>query len=202
MEKIAQGAEAVIYRDEDRIVKVRLPKKYRIKQLDDKLIKYRTRREIKILTDMRENGIPVPRVMNSGKKNLEDKDRKIEMEFIEGKKVLDVLNSSNCESICHKIGKYVAEMHELNIIHGDLTTSNMIFKDGKVYFIDFGLGRHSNKIEDKAIDLIVFERCLRSSHIKLFECCWKNFLSGYKKYDKFLEIMNRIEKINKRRRYT
>jgi len=202
MKKIAQGAEAIIYREKDKIIKLRIPKKYRIKKLDEKLRKYRNRRESKILSDMRRIKVNVPEIIHSGN----DDDYKISMKFIDGKKIAEILNRKNCENICKNIGIQISKIHEFGVVHGDLTTSNMILnknKNGnKIYFIDFGLGKYSKKIEDRAVDLVVFKECLKSAHTKIFERCWKSFLNGYKNYSKFNDVMKRIETIEKRRRYT
>ena len=51
-----------------------------------------------------------------------------------------------------------------------------ILKNGKVYFIDFGLGFFSNKTEDKAVDLHLLKQALESKHYQIFE----NDISIYK----------------------
>ena len=61
-----------------------------------------------------------------------------------------------------KIGRIIGNLHLNEIIHGDLTTSNILIvkedNDLKIYFIDFGLSIVSNHLEDKAVDLYVLER--------------------------------------------
>ena len=49
MKIIKQAAEAIIYKNNDRVIKERISKGYRIKYIDDKLRKFRTRREAKLL---------------------------------------------------------------------------------------------------------------------------------------------------------
>ena len=127
MKLIAEGAEAKIYLENDLIIKERIPKDYRIKTIDDSLRKSRTRKELKIL-DKASNIINVPKLHSSSS----EKDFKIVMEFIDGKKLAESLDSFSDKervSICHEVGKQAAIMHNNNIIHGDLTTSNMILKD-------------------------------------------------------------------------
>ncbi len=172
MKEIARGAEAVIYLDNDRIIKVRTPKEYRIKALDDSLRKSRIRREAKILERI---SVPHPRLIN-----YSEKDMKIEMEYINGDKVRDVFKTS----LGKKIGEYVAKMHNENIIHGDLTTSNMMFKDKEIYFIDFGLSYFSAKVEDKAVDLHLLKEALESKHYKVADKAFKEVLKGYKKFSR------------------
>ena len=67
------------------------------------------------------------------------------------------------------IGESVARIHQKDIIHGDLTTSNMIFKNEKVFFIDFGLGYISRKIEDKAVDIHLLKQALEAKHFHTLE---------------------------------
>jgi len=90
-------------------------------------------------------------------------------------------------------------LHDANIIHGDLTTSNMILKDGKLFLIDFGLGFYSDKVEHKAVDLFLLKQALESKHpnIPVFE----HVLSSYQANQKEL-ILKRLDDVSKRRRYT
>ena len=92
-------------------------------------------------------------------------------------------------------------MHQQGIIHGDLTTSNMILseKDKKVYFIDFGLAFHSIKTEDKAVDIHLLKEALQSKHFLIANEIWKEFVRVYGKQNK--EVLERLEKVEKRGRY-
>jgi TP53 regulating kinase-like protein len=72
------------------------------------------------------------------------------------------------------LAKLIYRVHDLGtifvtegVIHGDLTTSNMIYKDGQIYLIDFGLSYVKNSIEDRAVDLYVLERAFISTHPQL-----------------------------------
>ena len=92
-------------------------------------------------------------------------------------------------------------MHNNNIIHGDLTTSNMILEN-EIYFIDFGLSFFSDKTEDKAVDLHLLRHALESKHHKIFEKSFKAVLNGYKsKCRKYNETIKRLEKVESRGRY-
>jgi Kae1-associated kinase Bud32 len=99
------------------------------------------------------------------------------------------------------IGKNLSIMHDLNIIHGDLTTSNMILtKDKKLYFIDFGLSFNSSRIEDKAVDIHLFKQALESKHFRVNDKAYKYFLQGYNPKDK-KEILERLAIAETRGRY-
>ncbi|MEM2131524.1 MAG: KEOPS complex kinase/ATPase Bud32 [Candidatus Woesearchaeota archaeon] len=202
---ISRGAEAEIYLDidekthEKKIIKKRIQKSYRIKEIDESLRKFRTKRESKILEKL---NIPKPKLLK-----LNEKEATIEIEFIEGKKIRDILEKSNEKNITFElskeIGKLIAQMHNQNIIHGDLTTSNMIYneKEKKIYFIDFGLSFFSEKIEDKAVDLHLLKQALESKHSKIYEKAFNLILNEYKKKAKKAnEIINRVKQVELRGR--
>jgi len=197
-QKIAQGAEAVIWLKDGKIVKERVKKLYRHPKIDERIRKKTTRFEARLLEKAAEE-IPVPKVLKSC-----DKAMVIEMEFIEGKKLRDLVSSMTPEErkgIFRRVGKKIAKLHNKNIIHGDLTTSNMIVKE-KIYFIDFGLGFISEKIEDKAVDIHLLHRALESKHHEHFQELFDAAMKGYKGEIKdFDKISERLEKVRLRGRY-
>ncbi len=196
MEIIAKGAEAAIYRIGDGIVKERISKGYRLQEIDESLRKKRTRSEARLMREARRAGILVPQI------TAEDK-YKIEMEFIDGNKAMDELDWGNMIKICRLIGESIGKMHSFNIIHGDLTTSNMIVKEGKLYFIDFGLGFQSSRIEDKAVDLRLLKQALQSTHHEIAEKAWKIILKAYQNNcSDASEVIRTLDKIQKRGRYS
>ena len=192
MKLIGKGAEAEIYLDEDKVIKKRISKSYRIKEIDIPLRKTRTRRESKILKKLPKE-IPAPELIE-----MNDEDMKIEMSYIKGEKVRDVLDDNL--KMCKEIGEKVALMHNVGIIHGDLTTSNMIYNK-QAYLIDFGLSYFSEKIEDKAVDLHLLRQALESKHYKVYEKAFKFVLKGYKsKSNNYEFIIKRLEKVEARGR--
>ncbi len=192
MRKIGDGAEAIIYLDGNTVVKERIKKNYRISEIDNKLRKYRTRREAGILEKL--SGF-TPKYIEH-----DDKEMTIRMEYIEGKRVRDVINEDNFMELCTEIGKRIAELHNKDIIHADLTTSNMILNE-QIYFIDFGLSFHSTKIEDKAVDLHLLRQALLSKHHEIFQKAYDAVISAYKKecYNPD-EVLQRLERVEKRGR--
>src|SRR3989344_801397 len=119
---LAQGAEAIIsLTKENTVSKHRIKKSYRLPFLDNKIRKQRTKSEAKILVKASKL-IPVPNLIKT-----DDKEN-LEIEFIQGKKLSENLDDlkDNLE-ICTTIGKQIAILHDNDIIHGDLTTSNMIY---------------------------------------------------------------------------
>ena len=186
---IAKGAEAELSREDGVVIKERIKKSYRIQELDDKLRKRRTALEARLLREARRAGVLTPQV-------LEEEKTSLKMEFIDGQKVKDVLDE-NCTDICKEIGRNVALLHNYDIIHGDLTTSNMLLKGNKLYFIDFGLGFISKREEDKAVDLYLLHETLESTHFDIMEKAWKAVLGSYKRHyqgsDKVIKALLKVE---------
>jgi len=225
MEKIIQqGAEAILIKkspsvliakpfvkvlgDRDKIklqkydfmlcIKRRTKKSYRFPLLDEKIRKQRTKREFSLLQKASKL-IPIPKIIK-----LDEKNKEIEMEFIEGKKLSEALDSlPNKKEICIQIGKQIALLHDSSIIHGDLTTSNIILssKDNLLYFIDFGLGFISSKIEDKAVDLHLIKQALEAKHFNFYKECFSAILEGYKLSKNSPLVLKRMEKVESRGRY-
>jgi TP53 regulating kinase-like protein len=193
---LKQGAEAKVFSEEicgkDMIIKERFVKRYRHKTLDATLRKTRAIQECRSLYRAMKIGVNVPCVYHV---NVED--CKIYMENLGGKSMKDYLNSG--KSSVETIGEQLAKLHSNGIIHGDLTTSNMIMQD-KVYFIDFGLSYVSNLAEDKAVDLYVLERAFKSSHpnlMELFETILKEYFS---KVNNSKAIGDKLEEVRLRGR--
>lgn len=199
MKVIAKGAEANLYLENSKLVKHRIKKGYRITELDEHLRKSRTKREAKLLENAK-GVIPVPSIYE-----IDLRENKIVMEFINGitvKDIIDLKSDTEIEGIGKKIGEYISRLHNMNLIHNDLTTSNMIMEGKEIYFIDFGLGTTSTRIEDRAMDLVVLKKSLMAAHTGKFGIIWKGIIEGYGKNSKnFDEISKRVEVIEKRVRY-
>ena len=217
---LAQGAEGIIVLEKDFIIKDRIPKQYRHPELDKQIIKRRTKAETKLLTK-------ASKIINSPFPEKSTEFNKIKMPFIDGKKLsqhLDNFPLKEQKQILKKIGNAIAKIHKEDIIHGDLTTSNMILIEDlniqktlpagrvggnkintqKVFFIDFGLGFISKKTEDKAVDLHLLKQALEAKHFKNWETLLKE---AFKEYEKVLgkreskKIFERITAIERRGRY-
>ncbi len=200
-ELIYCGAEAELWKSEylgmPAVEKHRVPKTYRIKEIDERIRRERIVLETSMLVNAKK-AVKTPHVFDV---DLEKKS--LLMEFISGDKIKDLfLREGRIKGVSKKIGESIARLHSIDIVHGDLTTSNMIL-DGKggIYFIDFGLAAKSDKIEDKAMDLVVFKKMLNSTHYKCFSEIWGAFLEGYSRYKKAGEIVRKITEIEKRARY-
>lgn len=194
---LAQGAEAIITKEKNKVTKHRISKSYRHKEIDEKIRKSRTRKEANILKKAKELKILVPELFKQEEFSLE-------MEFIEGDRLSEKLNSYTEKkqfNVLKKIGAEVAKLHQNDIIHGDLTTSNTILKKEDVYIIDFGLGFISKRIEDKAVDLHLIKQALEAKHFQNYEKLFENFLKSYSKdHKEAKQILERFKKVEARGR--
>jgi N6-L-threonylcarbamoyladenine synthase/protein kinase Bud32 len=208
-ELLAKGAEANIYPDhylgEEVLVKKRVVKSYRIKEIDDYLRKKRTKNEAKLMAEAKRCGVVTPLVYD-----VDLKEYSITMEKVQGlevKKIFsseDPLDLNQIRSISRTIGENVARLHDCGLIHGDLTTRNLILgEDGKsVVFIDFGLGKVSDLVEDKGVDLLVFKKAINGIHHDISQECFDHILKGYEGARDYREVVAKIEEIEGRGRYT
>lgn len=170
---IQQGAEARVYRShffkKPTIIKERFIKSYRVPSLDQKLTHRRMNQEVRSMARCRRNGIRTPAVYH-----MDFKTRTIHMEdIVEGVPVKEFIRSTDqscseelLSGLVQTIGRILANMHDCDVIHGDLTTSNMIYSvgSGDLTLIDFGLSSVSGLAEDKGVDLYVLERAFLSTH--------------------------------------
>lgn len=196
IEIFKQGAEGKLYMDEYNgkqcLVKERFVKNYRHPELDHSLTKERIRAEVKSIARCRAVGIATPEVFHS---DLQQ--RKIYMEYfptaITAKDYVgDKLDNSPESSVlldrfAERFGQIIGKMHANNIIHGDLTTSNVLLRpsetggdDYTLIMIDFGLSQYQSSPEAKGVDLYVLERALLSTHSTL-PTLFEKILQAYSK---------------------
>ncbi len=193
---LSQGAEATIERSEKYVFKRRITKNYRISEIDSKLRKSRTNRELKILKKSKDLGINVPEVYDCKEYFV------IKMDYVEGKRLRDeLLEKPESGHLLKTVGEWLAILHENDILHGDLTTSNVLIDiHGKLFLIDFGLSFSSKKIEDRAVDLHLFEQAIESTHYLYEKEFFDEFLKGYNNYSKSDEVLERLKIVRKRGR--
>ncbi|XP_064640484.1 EKC/KEOPS complex subunit TP53RK-like [Lineus longissimus] len=214
---LKQGAEGRIFKSElyglPCIIKERFPKTYRHPALDKSLTAQRTKSEVRCIMRCRANGIRTPVVYF-----VDLETNKIYMEFIEESiTVRDQIVSiqklhpetyvEKLKTLAEKIGAIVGKMHEKNIIHGDMTTSNMLLKTAvnlqnlELIMIDFGLSYIENVAEDKGVDLYVLERAFLSTHPNT-EKLFNHVLKSYVKHSKggAVEVMKKLDEVRLRGR--
>jgi TP53 regulating kinase and related kinases len=207
-----KGAEASLYLTDwygrKAIIKTRIPKRYRQPALDKQIRTYRTVHEPQLIHEAKAAEVPTPLIYM-----VNVPQATITMEYIEGQQIKQLLKETPKEmrsEICIEIGTLIARLHKKGLIHGDLTTSNMIKnREGKIYFVDFGLGEKNSEVEAQGVDLHLMKRALQSTHYMFWEECFKNVLCGYtsirgvecaeKVYEKTREIERRGRYIEERK---
>ena len=103
-------------------------------------------------------------------------------------------------NLATSIGQTIADMHNHGVIHGDLTTSNMLLDADQLVMIDFGLSYADSLAEDCAVDLYVLERAFLSTHPNT-EQLFKIVLDGYsKKRNGSSEVMKKLDEVRMRGR--
>jgi len=174
---VKQGAEAKLhvgsFLGQRVIAKERFPKKYRHPAIDQQLTKKRFKAELKLLVRCKKLGIRTPTIY------LADADKSFFiMEYLsEAVTSRDLINEARASEVeadrgrlskvLKNIGETVAKLHNDGVIHGDLTTSNILVDGGsedELVLIDFGLGFSEGSAEDKGVDLYVLERAFLSTH--------------------------------------
>ncbi len=204
---IKKGAEASLYLEEWHnrkvVLKKRLPKRYRLPELDREIQVQRTKHEPQIIHKAKEAGVSTPIIF------MVDLDESaIIMEFVEGRQVKQVLNDLPREKrmhLCGQIGRLIGRLHSSGIIHGDLTTSNLILTPrGKIVFLDFGLSEQTRELEARGVDLHLMKRALNSTHYKHADECFEAIMDGYKEIigrTVARKVQDKIMEIEKRGRY-
>jgi TP53 regulating kinase-like protein len=204
---IKKGAEANLYladwHGRKVVLKRRLPKEYRPKALDEQIRAYRTIHEPQLMHEAKKAGVPTPIIFLVDRRNTT-----IIMEYIEGKQVKQLLNEvskSERQSLCFRIGESIGKLHEYGIVHGDLTTSNLIqHQEGKIFFVDFGLGDKTKELEARGVDLHLMKRALQSTHYRFAEECFDSAIKGYSTVlglETSEKVLDKIKEIERRGRY-
>ncbi|MCS7140169.1 MAG: Kae1-associated kinase Bud32 [Candidatus Nezhaarchaeota archaeon] len=201
---IKKGAEAELYLVSfmgiPAVLKKRVSKPYRVKELDEYIRKMRTSHEVTMMFHARKIGVPVPAIYD-----VDPNEGVIVMEYIPGPTLKDMtLRGEGVASIFKLVGTYVGMMHVNNIVHGDLTAANIIVPEpGKPFFIDFGLAERSGELEAIGTDIHLMLRALESTHYHKVKELFSAFLSGYKEVlgDRIEEVMRKVKEIRRRGRY-
>ncbi|KAF0035524.1 hypothetical protein F2P81_013282 [Scophthalmus maximus] len=223
-ELVKQGAEARVYRTQflgrPTIVKERFSKRYRHVALDEKLTRRRTVQEVRSILRCRRAGIPAPAVyfvdytshcifleeilrsstvrdhiastQQSASCTVQELDRDQDRELVQEQEL---------EQLAQQVGQILAKMHDEDVIHGDLTTSNMLLRrspedrGSDLVLIDFGLSYISALPEDKGVDLYVLEKAFLSTHPHteaLFQKLLKSYSASSKKSSAVLKKLDEV----------
>jgi TP53 regulating kinase and related kinases len=183
LQPLHRGAEADLYLSElppwKAVVKRRVRKSYRHQELDAKIRKERTVKESSAIREAKIAGARTPSILG-----LDLERFSIIMTFIDGKvarDAIDTMGVSPRHSLLEELGRQVGFLHSAGIVHGDLTTSNIIVpEDGKPFIIDFGMATRSSEPEDRGTDLHLLQRSLIATHALDSASSLKRVAKGYR----------------------
>ncbi len=203
---VAKGAEADLWLDPDwngvrALLKRRGEKRYRNPELDREIRRSRTIREASIIHRAKEAGVPTPVIYQ-----VDLESATMVMEFVDGDRVRDIVDSLEAgerRSLFRLIGVIAGRLHGAGIVHGDLTTSNIIRTPDRIVFIDFGLSEVSRETEKRGVDLNLMQRMLTSTHFRHTGELFAAFQEGYRSTlgAEADEALGRMEEIARRGRY-
>jgi Kae1-associated kinase Bud32 len=205
MTVLRRGAEAELHDGKwlgrEVIIKRRVPKGYRLPELDSAIRAQRTKNEARLMLDVRTRGISVPIIYDIDLAKAE-----ITMERIFGPRVKDLFNELPIEEarkLAGDMGRIVAMLHANDFVHGDLTTSNMLMgDDGRIVMIDFSLGEKTVALEKKGVDLHLLFEAFHSAHYMREELLDDLLVTYRENYPGAEEAIKRVREIEKRGRYT
>ncbi|OHE95570.1 protein kinase-11 [Colletotrichum orchidophilum] len=228
-------------------LKYRPPKPYRHPTLDARLTRARILAEARVLAKCRREGCPVPALYA-----LNEVAGWLMLEWIPGAPVRVRINewlgertteaaeagqgggsestavgntkkdATGLRNLMRRMGTAIGKMHKIGIVHGDLTTSNMMLRpppkssatstststleqrddplEGQVFIIDFGLASQSTSDEDRAVDLYVLERAFGSTHPRA-EAYFQDVLDAYRdSYKQASVTLKKLEDVRMRGR--
>jgi len=200
---LARGAEAVIYLGwflgERAVYKERVRKSYRHPEIDSYLRRVRTLSEARIMVDARRAGFPTPHIFD-----VDADSGVIVMEYVEGERARDWINRhpDDARGLLFSLGRMLGRLHSAGIVHGDLTTSNIIISAHGPVFIDMGMGSRGAGVEEFGVDLHLFKEALESTHSHI-EGLFQEACDGYADEMPIAEkVFERVRDIEKRGRYT
>lgn len=182
------------------VLKQRVVKGYRHPRLDRALQTFRVKNEVRLMLEARRAGISVPVIYS-----VDYADNRIVMKEVKGPRVKDALNElpeDDARALCAKMGEVAARLHANDIVHGDLTTSNMLLEGDRVVLIDFSLGSKTSELEDKGVDMHLLEEAFHSAHHQR-SSLYEVVKESYVRTDPAGEaVLRKVREIEKRGRYT
>lgn len=183
MELLYRGAEADVFRVDwcgrPAVYKLRKPLPYRLPELDKLIRSQRTVHEAQMIHESKLAGVSTPHLYY-----LSPPEALLIMEFVKGERLKTLLLESGLTKarvaeLGEGFGRSIARLHAAGIMHGDLTTSNVIVDGDVLSLIDFGLAVHSQRLEDQAVDLRLIKETLTGAHNDVSKAFMGSLLSGY-----------------------
>ena len=201
---LKRGAEAELRRTEwhgrPAVEKVRLPKAYRHERLDDEIRRVRIRTEARLMVEARKLGVSVPILYD-----VDLAGRRLVMEYVDGPQVKEVLQKrpEDPAPVARAVGRLAGTLHARGIVHGDLTTSNMLWRDGRIHLIDLSMGEKTDAVESQGVDLRLLKEAWTSAHFDLLRLFEEEVVAGYREtYARADAALAKLAEIEDRGRYT
>lgn len=186
----------------DAVFKVRKPLRYRLPVLDDAIRRQRTLREAEMIHQAKKAGVEVPFLYD-----VELPAATLVMEYVRGdrlKEVVDTISANELDGIFLDFGRDVARLHSAGLMHGDLTTANVVRHDRGLVLVDFGLAVHTTRVEDHAVDLRLIKETLVGAHPRISAKALEALLRGYGKgvgSARSRTVLKQLQNIERRGRY-
>jgi TP53 regulating kinase-like protein len=186
----------------DAVFKVRKPLTYRLPVLDKEIRRHRTIHEAEMIHRAKRAGVPAPSLYH-----VDPPAATLVMEFVQGERVRDHVEAyppEELKEVFALFGRGVAKLHKAGIMHGDLTTANVVRRAEKLVFIDFGLSVHSTRVEDHAVDLRLIKETLIGAHPKAAAAALDSLLAGYSEEagrPRHRAVLKQLQSIERRGRY-
>jgi len=203
---IYRGAEADVYLGPwcggKAVFKFRKKLEYRLDVLDRAIRTQRTVHESDMIHRVKAAGVPSPFLYF-----VDPRESLLVMEYVEGVRMKDVVSTSPPATslpLFRKLGGMVATLHANGIMHGDLTTSNVIVDGGRLVMIDFGLSITTSRVEDQAVDLRLIKETITGAHSEVAQDALKSLFEGYEAVAgerTFRSVARQLKDIERRGRY-
>ena len=181
-------------------VRKRLP--YRLPLLDSEIRRQRTIHEAEMIGYAKKAGVSSPFLYFVDPANAT-----LVMEFIDGGRMKDLVSTipqDSARTLFEQFGADVARLHAAGIMHGDLTTANVVKRGGELVFLDFGLSVHSSRIEDHAVDLRLIKETIVGAHSDVSQLALASLAEGYRKVaggSRSRAVFRQLGAIERRGRY-
>lgn len=176
-----KGAEADVVKAKwcglDAVYKVRKRLPYRLKSLDSQIRRLRTLHEAEMIASAKRARVSTPYLYF-----VDPVGATIVMEYVRGPRMKDLVSSApraQVSLLFRELGAVVARLHEAGIMHGDVTTANVVKRGDELVFLDFGLSVHSSRIEDHAVDLRLIKETIVGAHSDVAQAALDSLLGGY-----------------------
>ncbi len=203
---IYRGAEADVVRGEwqglDAVYKVRKPLGYRLKALDDAIRRQRTQREAEMIHRAKGAGVPAPYLFE-----VDVPGSTLVMEYVQGTRLKDLIQQpedGDIERYFHEFGRLTGLLHASGIMHGDLTSANVVVRDRELVLIDFGLSVRSSRLEDHAVDLRLIKETLVGAHPEVSAAAFGSLVAGYREARgraRTRSVLGQLRSVERRGRY-